>query len=69
MLPMDLEAIALFVSNAQPHVGKDVIINFDLKDFFPSISYRRVKGMFQALGYAEAVATILSLFCGETQVI
>ncbi|MGL5808178.1 MAG: reverse transcriptase domain-containing protein [Xenococcaceae cyanobacterium] len=56
------------VSNAQPHVGKDVIINFDLKDFFPSISYRRVKGMFQALGYAEAVATILSLLCTEPEV-
>ena len=34
------------VSNAQPHVGRDVIINFDLKDFFPSISYKRVKGLF-----------------------
>jgi hypothetical protein len=30
------------VSNAQPHVGAEVIINLDLKDFFPSISYKRV---------------------------
>jgi RNA-directed DNA polymerase len=56
------------VSNAQPHVGQDVIINFDLKDFFPSISYRRVKGLFQSLGYSEAAATIFGLLCTELEV-
>jgi RNA-directed DNA polymerase len=53
------------VTNATPHVGTDVVINLDLKDFFPSISYRRVKGVFQALGYGEAIATILALICTE----
>jgi hypothetical protein len=56
------------VSNAQPHVGRDVIINFDLKDFFPSISYRRVKGLFQSFGYSEAAATIFGLLCTEPEV-
>ncbi len=56
------------VSNAQPHVGQDVIINFDLQDFFPSISYRRVKGLFQSLGYSEAAATIFGLLCTELEV-
>ena len=51
------------VSNAQPHVGADVIINFDLKDFFPSISYRRIKGLFRSIGYSEAAATIFGLLC------
>lgn len=51
------------VSNAKPHVGADVVVNFDLKDFFPSISYRRVKGVFRSLGYSEAVATVLALLC------
>jgi len=46
------------VSNAQPHVGAEVIINFDLKDFFPTISYKRVKGLFQSLGYSDSAATI-----------
>ncbi len=49
------------VTNATPHVGADIIINFDLKDFFPSISYKRVKGLFQSFGYSEAAATIFSL--------
>ncbi len=56
------------VTNAQPHIGTDVVINLDLKDFFPSISYKRVKGIFQALGYAESIATVLGLLCTEAEV-
>lgn len=56
------------VSNAQPHVKRDIIINFDLKDFFPSISYQRVKGLFQSFGYCEAAATIFSLLCTQPEV-
>ncbi len=57
------------VTNAQPHVGALVVINLDLQDFFPSISYQRVKGIFCSLGYAEAVATILGLICTEPEII
>jgi RNA-directed DNA polymerase len=56
------------VSNAQPHVGAEVIINLDLKDFFPSISYRRIKGLFRAIGYSEAAATIFGLLCTEPEI-
>jgi RNA-directed DNA polymerase len=56
------------VTNAQPHVGALVVINLDLQDFFPSISYRRIKGVFLSLGYSEAVATILGLVCTEPEV-
>jgi retron-type reverse transcriptase len=49
------------VSNAVPHVGSDVVVNLDLKDFFPSITYRRVKGLFLWLGYPEEAATIFGL--------
>lgn len=56
------------VSNARPHLGAEVIINRDLKDFFPSISYRRVKGVFKSLGYSDAAATILGLLCTEPDV-
>lgn len=56
------------VSNAQPHVRSDVIINFDLKDFFPSISYKRVKGLFHSFGYSEAAATIFGLLCTEPEI-
>ena len=56
------------VSNALPHVGAEVIINLDLKDFFPSVAYKRVKGLFRSLGYSEATATIFGLLCTEPDV-
>jgi RNA-directed DNA polymerase len=53
------------VTNAAPHAGKAVVINLDLKEFFPSITFRRVKGLFGALGYGEHLATLLALLCTE----
>jgi retron-type reverse transcriptase len=55
------------VSNAAPHAGADVVVNLDLKDFFPTITFRRVRGVFRKLGYAEQVATVLALLCSEPQ--
>ena len=56
------------VSNASVHVGRDVVVNVDLKDFFPSIGYKRVKGLFRALGYSNAARTILALLCTEPEI-
>jgi len=53
------------VSNALPHVGQNVVVNLDLKDFFPSIAMPRVKGVFRQLGYSEQVASTLALLCTE----
>src|SRR5262245_54014562 len=53
------------VTNAAPHAGRQVVINLDLKDFFPSITFRRVKGLFEKLGYSEHVATVFALLCTE----
>jgi retron-type reverse transcriptase len=53
------------MTNAISHVGHAIVINLDLKDFFPSITFPRVKGIFQELGYSPAVATILALLCTE----
>ncbi|PTL75591.1 reverse transcriptase family protein [Vitiosangium sp. GDMCC 1.1324] len=56
------------VTNARPHVGAGVVVNLDLKDFFPSVLYPRVKGVFVKLGYSEATATALALLCTEPDV-
>jgi RNA-directed DNA polymerase len=53
------------VTNAATHSGKAVVCNLDLRDFFPSITFRRVKGLFGALGYSEHVATLLALLTTE----
>lgn len=49
------------VSNAEKHVGAGVVVNFDLENFFPSITYKRVKGIFRSFGYSEAVSTVFAL--------
>jgi retron-type reverse transcriptase len=53
------------MSNAVPHVGRATVVNLDLKDFFPSITFPRVKGIFQDLGFSPAVATLLGLLCTD----
>lgn len=53
------------LSNAQAHVGRQVVLKLDLKDFFPSVTYPRVRGLFIALGYSFTVSSALALLCTE----
>jgi RNA-directed DNA polymerase len=53
------------VDNGERHTGKAVVVKVDLKDFFPSIKFRRVKGVFRSFGYNEGVATLLALLATE----
>ena len=57
------------VSNAAVHVGAEVVVNLDLQNFFPTVSYRRVKGLFVHLGYSEAAAVIFALLCTEPAIV
>ncbi len=47
-------------SNAQPHVGRNICINMDLKDFFPTITANRVYGLFCSFGYDSWTASFLT---------
>lgn len=53
------------VTNAQAHAKKRYVLNIDLKDFFPSINFGRVRGMFMATPYGlhPKVATVLAQIC------
>ena len=51
------------VENAQRHVGKDLVINMDLKEFFPSVQYSEVFRMFCYAGYRRDVAHLLTKLC------
>lgn len=55
------------LTNALPHVKKAVVINLDLENFFPTITYRRIKGLFQKLGYSEQIATLMALLTTEPE--
>ena len=53
------------VTNASQHIGKKRVLNIDLQNFFPSINFGRVRGLFMAAPYklSEEVATILAQIC------
>ena len=51
--------------NAQVHCKKKVVINIDLKDFFPTIHFGRVRGVFKSTPFEfnDTVATTLAQIC------
>lgn len=53
------------VQNAARHTGRALVIRIDLQDFFPSIGFRRVKGLFESFGYNEGVASVMALLATE----
>src|SRR5262245_29897444 len=53
------------VTNAAPHCGRAVVVNLDLKDFFTTVTFPRVRGLFRRLGYSGHVATLFALLCTE----
>ena len=55
------------VTNAKPHIGKAVVINCDLENFFPTLTYGRVKGLFRSLGYSHELATIFAILTTEAE--
>jgi len=52
-------------TNASTHVKSKYVLNIDLEDFFPSINFGRVRGMFMAYPYrlSAPAATVLSQIC------
>lgn len=53
-------------TNAEQHTNSRFIIKLDIQDFFPSIHWRRVKGVFRHAGYSQPIATLLALLCTES---
>lgn len=51
------------VTNAKPHHGRRFVLNLDLKDFFPSFNFGRIRGFFiksKAFELNEKVATLIA---------
>lgn len=55
------------VDNAMPHIGKELVINFDLKDFFPSVTYAEILKLFVYMGYRLDVAHLLTKICTNSE--
>lgn len=47
----------------KPHAGQRIVLKLDLSDFFASISYSRVMGVFRTIGYSKTVSRILAGMC------
>ncbi len=54
-------------TNAEPHVGRAIVLHMDLEDFFHTVSYARVRGYLIALGYGFPVAAVLSALVTEAE--
>ncbi len=52
-------------TNAAPHVRRKSILNIDIKDFFPSVNFGRVRGLLIASPYGlrPEVATVIAQIC------
>lgn len=48
---------------AEAHVGKDVVISLDIKDFFPSIKQFMVEALCVSMGIEGTAAVVLSELC------
>ncbi len=53
------------LSNAEGHVRKRFLVNIDLKDFFPSINFGRIRGIFKSypFNFNDEIATTLAQIC------
>jgi RNA-directed DNA polymerase len=48
---------------AEPHIGRDVVLRMDLRNFFPGIPAPRIHALFAMLGYPATVARLLTGLC------
>ncbi|VTU02632.1 rna-directed dna polymerase : Reverse transcriptase (RNA-dependent DNA polymerase) OS=Singulisphaera acidiphila (strain ATCC BAA-1392 / DSM 18658 / VKM B-2454 / MOB10) GN=Sinac_3415 PE=4 SV=1: RVT_1 [Gemmataceae bacterium] len=53
------------LSNAAVHANAKAILKMDIKEFFPTVTVRRVKGVFRRAGYRDGISTLLALICTE----
>ncbi len=53
------------ITNAFTHIKKRNVLNIDIKDFFPSINFGRIRGLFlnSPFNFTKEAATILAQIC------
>ncbi len=54
------------LTNAQVHAGATIIVKMDIRNFYPSVTMRRVKGLLRRAGLGEQIATLMALLCTES---
>jgi RNA-directed DNA polymerase len=52
-------------TNAQIHAGAKIVVKLDIEGFYPTVTYRRVKGLLRHAGLGEQVAILMALLATE----
>jgi len=50
-------------TNAKKHQMAEVLVNIDLKNFFPTIKFSRILGIFGKIGYNKSVSAMFADLC------
>jgi hypothetical protein len=53
-------------TNAAEHAGARILVKLDIRNFYPTVTMRRVKGLLRRSGLTEQVATLMALLCTES---
>jgi RNA-directed DNA polymerase len=53
-------------TNARVHAGARILVKLDIRNFYPTVTMRRVKGLLRRAGLGEQVATVMALLCTES---
>lgn len=52
------------VSSAEAHIkAPTLLITMDLENFFPTLTFERVRGMYKSFGYSGYIASLLAMLC------
>jgi len=54
------------VTNAVVHAGADVVVKLDIRGFYPTVTFRRVKGLLRKAGLGEQVATVMAALATDS---
>lgn len=57
------------LDNALPHIGANTILNFDLKDFFPTVTKNHIYNVFKTIGYNKLIATVFTNICSYKEML
>jgi len=52
------------ITSAKTHnTSPGLLINIDLENFFPTITFERVRGLYQSFGYSGYISSLLAMVC------
>jgi hypothetical protein len=54
------------LTNAQVHASARILVKMDIRGFYPTVTWRRVKGLLRRAGLGEQVATLMALLATES---